>query len=203
MTSATESPDPNWAVVALAGGALRGPEPAARACLTAAAVTLERFVRVRLISGRLRPQFLEDCGQNVLSRVWQFRKTYRGRSESEFWRWLGQICDHERVRLWGRESRQPGPLPTPDDVARRDPEGPASGGVADVAALDEELVALRDCLGGLNAVRRRVIELTYFRPVLSERAIAELLDCSHANVHKLKAEALRALRACLAKKGIV
>jgi RNA polymerase sigma factor (sigma-70 family) len=199
-----ESPqDPNWAVVALAEGALRGPEPEARVCVTAAAAMLERFVRVRLINGRPPAQFLEDCGQNVLSRVWQFRKTYRGRSEGEFWRWLGQICDHERFRLWSRESRKPRPLPTPGEWAQCDPKGPAAPDrTADAAALNEELGALRDCLKRLDASRRRVIELAYFAPVLPERAIAELLACSHANVHKLKAEALCVLRACLAKKGI-
>jgi DNA-directed RNA polymerase specialized sigma24 family protein len=47
-----------------------------------------------------------------------------------------------------------------------------------------------------------VIELAYFDPALPERSIAELLDCSPSNVHKLKTEGLRLLRACLTRKGI-
>lgn len=198
---ARESSSPS-SVVALAEGMLRGDGLEVWELFAAAWVTIERFVLVRLTMGGLRAKFLEDCGQEVLARVWRFRTGYRGTSEAEFWRWLRQICDNERRRILGRESARAAL------IRAGDPEGgdcelpDGCDGAAAAAELNEELTALEECLRDLDDLHRRVIELAYFDPVLTERSIAELLGSSPSKVHTLKAEGLRLLQACLARKGV-
>ncbi len=188
------------ALARLAAGGLRAEPSEAWALLEVAWLPLERFVRARLLSRHLSPRSLEDCGQNVFTRVWQFRSSYRGASEPEFWRWLTQICDNERRRIGECEARRAmGPLPPDEETTPRDP---ADSDVVNGMHRREEIAAVRMCLHELDEKRRRVLELVYFEPALPERAIAELLDCSPANVHKLKMEGLRLIQACLGRKGI-
>lgn len=199
----TATPSPQQSINQLATGALRGDEVPAWRLLCDAWATLERFVRVRLISCRLPERFVEDCGQEVLTRVWRFRKTYRGTTDATFWRWLRQICDNERRRILGRECARNPRVLTVDDPGLADAAPLVSPDESvNAAMLSEALVGLRACLRTLDDGRRRVIELAYFDPPLPERSIAELLGCSPSNVHKLKKEGLRLLQACLAGKGI-
>jgi RNA polymerase sigma factor (sigma-70 family) len=197
MTTSTAAHD---ALARLAAGGLRAGPDEAWLWLEAAWRPVERFVRARLLSRHLSAGQLEDCGQNVFVRVWQFRSSYRGTTEAEFWRWLTQICDNERRRLGQREGRRAmASLPLEDEA----PPGEQVGAdAADAANRREELAAVRLCLDELDDKRRRVLELVYFDPELPERAIAELLECSPANVHKLKVEGLRLIQACLGRKGI-
>jgi len=201
LTTNTTSADPaQQAVCDLATGCLRTSPDAAEELLRRGSAVLERFIRVRLLSRKLPLRLLEDCGQNVLTRVWQFRASYRGSSQAEFWRWLQQICDNERRRILEREARRTmAPLSEEDNA---EPVQHATSTLDAAAALTEELAALKDCLAHLDEKYRRVIELTYFPPALPERAIAQMLECSPANVHKLKDQGLGLLLACLGRKGI-
>ncbi len=196
-----QSSDPHSAAANLALGQLRGSAAEAWRLMDGAWLVLERFVRLRLINARLPTRLVEDCGQEVFTRVWRFRASYRGSTEAEFWRWLGRICENEVRRISCREARHAGPLAAADASAvpglLTDPNQ-----TADTAVLGEELTALRECIRTLDDGRRRVIEMAYFEPILPERAIAELLNCSPSNVHKLKTEALRSLRTCLERKGV-
>jgi RNA polymerase sigma factor (sigma-70 family) len=194
--------DPQSAARALAEGTLRGVESEAWQHFVVAWPLIERFIRARLVAKRLSHRLLEDCGQNVFTRVWVFRKTYRGASEAEFWAWLRSICDNERRRTQSRERR----TPTPGERGAGTAGGPPA--LADPAELPPAQVAsreafavLRECLERLDAKHRKVIELVYFRPQLSERAAAEVLGWSASNVHKVKTEALRRLLRCLRRKG--
>ncbi|MCH8807735.1 MAG: sigma-70 family RNA polymerase sigma factor [Planctomycetes bacterium] len=194
--------DPCSSISSSAVGMLCAEGPEVWELFESAWVAIERFVRVRLIMGGLRERFLEDCGQEVIARVWRFRTSYRGTSEAEFWRWLRKICDNERRRILGREATRAAALKregNPDDVECDLPGGDETTAAAE---LNEELTALEECLRKLDDLCRRVIELAYFDPVLTERSIAELLDCSPSKVHTLKAEGLRLLQACLAHKGM-
>lgn len=194
---------PDNPVQSLAAGALRAADDEAWTLIRVAWPTLERFVRVRLIYGGLQAEYWEDCGQEVFTRVWRFRKSYHGTSEPEFWRWMRQICDNERRRLLRREApRRTEALPAAPDGDCDDRIQTEASEMVNAAALSEELLALRDCLRDLDTRWRSVIELIYFEPGLSERAIAEIFDCSPSNVHRLKIEGLRHQAACLGRKGI-
>lgn len=190
-------------IASLAAGLLRGEELEAWALFEAAWPILERFVRVRLVTGGLHKNLLADCGQEVFTRVWRFRTSYHGTTEGEFWSWLSRICDNERRRILGLKAGR-ATISLAEDCS----EDPSRSSMTmldeavDAAVLNEELAGLRECLRGLDGRHRRVIELAYFDPILPERPIAELLDCSPSNVHKLKVESLRLLEACLARKGI-
>jgi len=187
----------------LAEGALRLSGSEAWRVFSIAWPVLERFVRVRLLTARINPQLLEDCGQSVFTRVWNSRKTYRGSSEREFWAWLRRICDNERRRAQSKTARLKSwmrPLQT-DCGAELTAVAPDETPAVD-AAEREAIRALRDCLGRIDEKQRRVIELIYFRPQLSERAVAEILGCSPSQVHKIKVKAQQQLRACLLRRGI-
>ena len=186
----------------LAEGALRGPAEAAWRTVERAWGPLERFVRARLLARGLPLGALSDCGQHIFTRVWTHRRQYRGGTEGEFWSWMRRICDNERLRWLEREARRRERF---ESLVEPDQQTAPAGRAADppLALLNEErTAALQDCLLRLNERQREVLELTYFDPELPERAIAELLDCSRAYVHKLKAAGLRNLRACLERKGV-
>ena len=166
-------------------------------------LTLERFVRTRLIGGGLQKRLLSDCGQEVFARVWRFRKGYRGTTEGEFWRWVRQICDNERRRILGREAARAGGPTRMADLQGRGEAVPATPDETfKQTTLNEQLSVLHECMRGLDASRRRVIDLAYLESALTERAIAELIGCSSSNAHKIKVEGLRLLAACLARHGI-
>ena len=133
----------------------------------------------------------------------EVRKGYRGTTEGEFWRWIRQICDNERRRILGREAaRASVPLCGADPEERGGAAPATPDQTFEQATLNEQLCVLHECMRGLDAIRRRVIDLAYLESALTERAIAELIGCSSSNVHKLKLEGLRLLAACLARHGI-
>lgn len=190
-------------IALLATGELRVEESHAWKLFEASWGVLERFVRVRLITCGLREKLLDDCGQEVFTRVWRFRTSYRGTTEAEFWCWLRQICDNERRRILSREAaRATGPLPELEQEDAGRARMASSENAFNTSVLNENLAGLRACLQHLETRHRQVIELAYFDPMLPERSIAELLGCSASNVHKLKVEGLRFLQACLVRKGL-
>lgn len=196
-----ESQDPPSSIGALAEGKLRGDDAEAWRLFGDVWLTLERFVRMSLLSRGLPKRFLSDCGQEVFARVWRFRKGYRGVSEGEFWRWIRQICDNERRRIMGREAAR---ASVPLDGDNREGCGGAPANPDETferATLNEQLSVLHECMRGLDASRRRVIDLAYLESALTERAIAELIGCSSSSAHKLKVEGLRLLADCLARHG--
>ncbi len=198
-----EHRDPASSIGALAEGKLRGDDAEAWRLFGDVWLALERFVRTRLLGRGLPKRLLSDCGQEVFARVWRFRKGYRGTTEGEMWRWIRQICDNERRRILAREAARAG---VPAGMADRDGPGEAAPATTDETfeqtTLNEQLSVLHECMRGLDAGRRRIIELAYLESALTERAIAELIGCSSSSAHKLKVEGLRLLAACLARHGI-
>lgn len=204
MTDQTGASDPpRTAVESLACGALRGPRDEAWRLFRVAWPLMERFVKARLVREKIAWNLLEDCGQNVFTRVWRYRCGYRGETEGQLWKWIRTIADNERKRMQGREAARPAHvslLGDGEDIARN----PAA---ADDDSLRktidaEQAAALRDCLSQLDEKHRSVIELAYFPPALSERAAAEVLGWSASNIHKIKTDAQRKLLRCLRSKGI-
>jgi len=205
---------PQTVIESLASGGLGGHPHAVWNLIEASWPMLQRFVLRRLCHGGIRRNMLEDCGQIIMERVWRFRKTYKGSSEGEFWNWLKRICDNERIRLEMKEEKQP--------VRQADLSGASSAGgtkdsenetlerivtthvdpIIDDVEMQESLSALRECLDGLEERHLKVIELLFFRAELTERAAAEVMDCSAAYVHKLKVQGIEDLRQCLESKGI-
>lgn len=208
------SHEPHQAVTALAEGALGNDPEAAWSLIEAAWPLLIRFVLYRLRHQGLPNYLLEDGAQAVMERVWKYRRSYRGHREASFWAWLRRICDNERKRAWAREKKQPvsestlqggtetsahhgleqAPLAWGAESARPDKD----------ADLEEQEVvrALIDCLSRLNNQQGRIIALMYLKTELTERAAAEVLNRSPSYIHKLKMQALEALRMCLESKGI-
>jgi len=175
--------------------------------------TLQRFVLQRLLYGGIRKSLVEDCGQMVMERVWNYRLTYKGTTEGAFWAWLRRICDHERLRMQVRDRKHPiaqtdldGGLPSekPTPPAMTGSGEPPTGRfdpTVESAAMQETLNALKECLGELDTKQRLVIDLLFFRAELPERAVAQIMDCSPAYVHKLKRQAVEVIRRCLKNKG--
>lgn len=191
------------AIERLAQGSLRDAHDGAWRLFETAWPVLERFVRVRLESRGLTGAMVQDCGQNVFTRIWAFRHGYRGESEGQFWSWVASICDNERCRVLGRSIAQNQRwgefLSQRPDISP--PKGAENAPLAE-SIQNEAVPALAECLKSLDQRSRQVIELLYFRPILPERAAAELLALSPATVHKIKVQALERLRGCLNKKGI-
>ncbi len=196
-----ESDQPCDPIAELAAGALRAAEEVAWPLFEAAWGRLERFIRLRLLAGAISRDLLEDCGQNVLARVWLFRTRYRGEGEPEFWGWLRRICDNERRRIQLQNRRRTVPLPD-ETAAPRDPPLAVHDPAESNVSLSEEMAGLRECLEKLDDAHRLVIEIIYLEPALTERAAAEVLGCSAAHVHVLKTRGLRLLEACLRRKGV-
>lgn len=193
---------PQEAVLTLAAGRLRVEPRQSWDLFQLAWPLLERYVALRLMSGGLAGDQLGDCAQNAFVRIWAHRRSYRGRSEGEFWKWITRICDNERFRFMRRAARHDVPNATrapleltPDPAATAAPIGHA-------IERDDTSVALRDCLRTLPPLELRIVQIIYFEPSLSERAAAQLLDLSPATVHKFKVQALTALAECLRARGI-
>lgn len=185
----------------LAAGALGGPDCVAWPAFERAWMSLERFVAIRLRRSGWPPDQIEDCGQNVFSRVWQYRRTFRGETEGQFWSWVLTICDNEVRRMAERGRGRPSMFPSSPELSSEGSEGREPNPDA-TAALEEELRRLRTCLSRLDEKQRMVIELTYFEPALTERAAAALLAISPSYVHKIKAKSLALLEDCLRQKGV-
>lgn len=193
---------PQASVLALAAGRLRAEPQSSWELFQAAWPLLQRYVVLRLAGGGLSGDRLGDCAQNAFVRIWAHRRSYRGSSEGEFWKWITRICDNERFRFTRRSARHD---LAADGMPAAAPNPGLAGSIApdvDTVELDDACLALRACLAGLAPLEAEVVQIIYFEPALSERAAAQLLDLSPATVHKLKVQALASLAACLRSKGI-
>ncbi|GMU83730.1 MAG: hypothetical protein AMXMBFR47_36000 [Planctomycetota bacterium] len=188
-------------ILRLAQGTLRADHASAWASFQMAWPSLERFICRRLASRGIPARLRSDTGQNVIVRIWRFRLRYRGQSEAAFWAWIRTICDNELRRSVGRLARERHKLCRSADLESDLPIEP-SPGPAEAAAQADRLDVLRGCLELLPAGLREVIELLYFPPQLTERAVAELLEIAPSAVHGRKAAALARLAACLDAHGI-
>ncbi len=165
---------------------------------------LDVFLRSLRVSQDLR----EDCGQAVLFRVWRSRAGYRGDDRSAFLAWMHQICRREHLRLIEARSRGPRTL--------GDPIGDEDGEVMDLlerhasendnptfenAERGDTQRALEECIEGLEAKHREVIEVLYSEDPLTEREAARALERSKSHINVLRREALALLERCLAGKG--
>jgi RNA polymerase sigma factor (sigma-70 family) len=186
------------AVLTLASGRLRAEPQQSWELFQSAWPILERYVCLRLANGGLAGDRLGDCAQEVFVRVWSHRRSYRGSSEGEFWKWITRICDNERFRFLrrGAASAIAAPLDSSHDPAAT--AAPVGHGIE----RGDASVALLACLRQLAPLESRIVQLIYFEPAISERATAQLLDLSPATVHKLKMQALAVLAQCLQAKGI-
>ena len=205
--------DPSGRAIArLASGGIGGPPNEALELVELAWPELARFVQQRLVYRGAPRRSLGDCGQNVFRRVWKYRQGYRGATESEWWGWVRRITDNELRRWLESERRHPVTQTDLDDRVRGAQEDdPASDSLApmpdaadptfDTVENREAVGRIRGCLGRLTGIHRKVIEQIYLRGGLSERAVAELLECSPSYVHKLKAQALERLRQCMEAKA--
>ena len=202
--------DPDRAILRLARGEIAGPPRGAWQLMDHAWPSLTRFVQQRLVYRGAPERSVQDCGQNVFRRVWKYRKGYRGATEAEWWAWVRRITDNELRRYMSSEGRHP--LTQTDLEARAgvaedeslepgsnvDRSEPTVDAVIDHESADE----IRDCLGRLPKLHRKIVELIYLRGELSERAVAGLLDCSPSYVHKVKSQAIEKLRRCMESKGV-
>jgi RNA polymerase sigma factor (sigma-70 family) len=157
-----------------------------------------RQVLRRALGSRLTAAQRDDCIQEALQKVWKHRACYRGNSEGEFLSWLRRIGDRACHDLYQRESRAPTTLSDVAEVGFR----PALETVAAPTSLQrtELLTALRACCRCLNTELQRVVELLYEHQ-LSERSVARILNCSPANVHRLRRQAQHKLLHCLSARG--
>ncbi len=203
--------NPDDAIVRLAHGEIGGTPTDAWRLIDRAWPSLTRFVQQRLRAKGAPRESVSDCAQNVFRRVWKYRRSYRGATESEWWGWLRMITDNEMRRILVAEGRQP----TPQSDFERPGEDEASDGFGDAppdasfvnptldsVLGDETALEIHDCLSRLPAQHRKVVELIYLRGELTERAVAEVIECSASYVHKLKSQAIERLRRCMEKKGI-
>lgn len=193
---------PQDAVLTLAGGRLRSEPGESWRLFQNAWPLLERYVVLRLAGGGLAGDRLGDCAQNAFVRIWAHRRSYRGSSEGEFWKWITRICDNERFRFTRRAARQAQTSESATSAETMTETEESTAPIGQALEHDDACRALRGCLGLLAPLESRVVQLIYFEPCFSERGAAELLDLSPATVHKLKVQALAALGDCLRAKGV-
>lgn len=195
--------NPDAAIIMLACGGLRGSEADFLAFLDAAWPQLERFAKHRVGRFSAPVYNVEDCVQVFFIRVGRYRKSYAGKTEGEFWGWLGKVCDSARHDVERRERRQPRystdlePSNTPGQE-----EAPQHDNPVAAAENSETFRALRECLEQLDDTAREIVELRYLNPILSQRATAEILGCSAGQVFKLERQARKFLLQCLRAKDI-
>jgi len=203
--------DPNRSIERLARGEIADDPDVAFRLMDQAWPVLTRFVQQRLLHRKIPREWVKDCGQNVFRRVWKYRKSYRGTTESEWWAWVRMITDNELRRLMAAESRHPIPQsdlesrtgsPEEPDFREERPDARPGDPTVDSVFDRETRTEVRACLGKLAPTHRKVVDLIYLRGELSERAVAEVLGCSPSYVHKLKAQAIERLRRCMERKGI-
>jgi RNA polymerase sigma-70 factor (ECF subfamily) len=137
---------------------------------------------------RLGPEAAEDAVADVFARAWAARAGWRpDRGTAGAWLW--GIA--RNVVTDGANRRRTAPAPLPDDLPDEAPgSGPEPGeveralaAVAALAALDQDIIALRFGAGHTN------------------RAIAALLDLSEAAVAQRLRRALRSVRVALEGPG--
>ena len=211
----TAAPDPADPFEALGRGALRGPEETAWELFERAWPGILRRLDAFERSLGVPAEFLEDCGQAVLLRVWRFRAGYRGHSAAELAGWMHMICRNEAARYAERAARAP--RAESDLGARGEPgadapwadRGPVEGAV-DAGAVDptevvggeEDRRALEQCLAQLEARPRAVVELLFGAEASTEREAAALLGRSKSYVNDLRRAGLDLLARCLKSKGV-
>ena len=166
----------------LALGGMRGSPSEAFDLFCIAAAKIAGHIVAYLRRLRVCESNLRDCRQEVLLRVWGKRGTYKGCNEKTLYGWIRSICNHEATRL-------------PPRKPRSDPDGepwnpPAPGPSPETTVQDMELFEhLHACIDKLPGEQRQVVELIYFGG-LDQRQVARIMDCSQAQVYKLKEKAL-------------
>lgn len=181
-------------------GGLRGSEADFLALLDAAWPQLERFAKYRVGPACVQMYNTKDCVQEFFLRVRRHRKSYRGRTEGEFWGWLGKVCDSARRDFGRRERRQPRSFADSEPFVQA--EAPEHENPVTATEQSEAFRTLEYCLGQLDDEERMIVKWRYFNPRLSQRATAEIVGCSPAQVSNLERRALISLLQCLRAKGI-
>jgi RNA polymerase sigma factor (sigma-70 family) len=153
---------------------------------------LEVFLRAR----RVPADLAEDCGQAVLVRVWRFRSSYRGASPPELAAWMYRITENETARALRAAA------PAAEDESALDVQPDARPDPVELSEGRDDLRALAECLAGLDARQREVIELLYADDPRSEREAVDVLGLSKSYVHVLRRKALDHLARCLEGKGV-
>lgn len=212
------SQSPETSLATLAEGALRGSAREAWQLFESAwpmiRDNLAKFVAVLGVPKKNR----EDCGQNALWRLWDHRDEYRGTTCGELLGWIFRITEREFLQICRRERNAPAVVsdlePAYETDARRAetrslavPQGGSGSAAAEdptgqAVEIADTLSALDTCLGQLEPKHRRVVDLLYLLPELTERAAAEATGLSKAYVHSLKKQALGLLARCLESKGV-
>jgi RNA polymerase sigma factor (sigma-70 family) len=197
----TENPSP--AIERLACGGLSGRREEFWAHFNLAWPILERFAKFRVSRRGLEENLVRDCVQNAFERVCRYRAGYRGTTEGEFWAWFGKVCDNSLRTALRKERRHPrnfSDLNQFEEVAFVTPSMKMNPGVT--VENRDAFQALELCLQEIDELGRTVICLRYWPPQLSQRAAAELLGCSPAQVFKLEHRSLKLLLSCLTAKGV-
>lgn len=194
----------------------------------AAFAVLEARWRLLLVRFLRRLGFSPDVAEGlalaVLFRVYRTRcnppARYRPEKGASFSTWIHQIAQNVARDEWRRRGRRvpevAGPVDVPDDwweaVAASDQPLMAEHREPDPegTVVDEEWIiicgvsALRgdlyDCIDRLPQRQHQII-LMDLQEELSQKEIAEILDCSEANVSQRKRRSLQNLRRCLRNKG--
>src|SRR5688572_15650787 len=153
-------PSAEDAFATLASGGLRELPLEAIDLVETAWPELERWVAVFLRAVGAGPEIREDCGQEVLLRVWRTRASYRGGSRGELLAWLYRICQREHHRLLERRGRGPRPHTEHEPEVDDDPDEARGASIVDptveTAEKRESLRALSECIRELHPDSRRV-----------------------------------------------
>lgn len=191
---------------ALARGGLRARPLEAWALVERAWPELERRLAVLLRALAVAHEFREDCGQEVLLRVWRGRDGYRGGSRGELLAWLARICEREHARLLEARARRPRSETDEhhddDETTLGERAALIDDPTAQAAEHTEALRELAACIAGLGADERRVVELLYSADAPSEREVALVIEVSKSQVNVLRQRALERLAECLRRKGV-
>jgi len=134
------------------------------------------------VAMKVAPESVEDVAKSVLLSA--LSSPFDGGSVGEFRKWIGTIVQR-RIADFHRDPRrelQTDPLPTEhqgdDDVWGGEPAVEFEGDTVDVRR------AIDTAYDELNPLHRRVIDLSIWGD-LSAGEVAERLDVSPANVHKI------------------
>lgn len=191
---------------ALARGGLRARPLDAWALVERAWPELERRLSVLLRALAVAREFREDCGQEVLLRVWRGRDGYRGGSRGELLAWIARICQREHARLLEARARRPRSETDEhhedDDTSFEQRAASTDDPTAQAIEHGEALRALAACIEGLGADERSAVELLYSAEAPSEREVALVIEVSKSQVNVLRQRALARLAECLRRKGV-
>jgi RNA polymerase sigma factor (sigma-70 family) len=136
----------------------------------------------RRVAMKVAPESVEDVAKSVLLSA--LASPFDGVSVGEFRKWVGTIVQR-RIADFHRDPRreiQTGPLPTAhggdEGVWGEEPTAEFEGDTVDVQR------AIDGAYSELNPLHRQVIDLSIWED-LSAGEVAERLDVSPANVHKI------------------